>query len=127
MKYYCDTNFIICYLLGNNQDKLMKTKEIFEQIKTGKASLTLEQTVFAEIVFTLSLFYNVLNNKISELLAYRGVVCEDKDSLLLALSLYSNHEMGIVDCLLAAKAKMSNTEILSYNQKLIDCYQKESH
>lgn len=129
MKYYCDTNFIIRYLLGDNQDMLLKTKKIFEQVQAGKIFLILEQTVFTEIVFVLSSFYRVPKNKISEILSelliYKGIVCADKESLLLALDLYNKQNLHIVDCLLIAKAKASNLDILSFDQKLINVHSKK--
>jgi predicted nucleic-acid-binding protein len=128
MKYYCDTNFVVRYLLGDNQEMLLKTKEVFEQVQTGKVSLILEQTVFTEIVFVLSSFYKVPKNKISEilfeLLAYKGIICEDKESLLLALDLYNRENLHIVDCLLIAKASASKLIILSFDQKLININNK---
>ncbi|WP_425364526.1 hypothetical protein [Candidatus Tisiphia endosymbiont of Mystacides longicornis] len=36
-----------------------KTKEIFEQAKTGHITLIIEQTVFTEVIFVLSSFYKV--------------------------------------------------------------------
>lgn len=126
MKYYCDTNFVIRYLLGDNPEMFLKTKEVFAQVQTGKVSIILEQTVFTEITFVLSSFYKIPKNKIaevlSELLVYKGIICEDKDSLLLALNLYSGHNLHIVDCLLVAKAEKSNITILSFDQKLLDIY-----
>lgn len=123
MKYYCDTNFVLRYLLGDNKEMLLKTKEVFEQVQTGKISLILEQTVFTEIIFVLSSFYKIPKNKISEilseLLAYKGIICEDKKSLLLALDLYYKENLHIVDCLLIAKAGIDNLDILSFDQKLI--------
>ena len=98
MKYYCDTNFVVRYLLGDNHEMLSKTKMIFEQVQTGKISLILEQTVFTEIVFVLSSFYKVPKGKISkilsELLAYKGIICEDKESFLLALDLYNKQNLN---------------------------------
>ncbi|MCU0322614.1 MAG: PIN domain-containing protein, partial [Chitinophagaceae bacterium] len=129
MKYYCDTNFVIRYLLGDNQEMLLKTRKIFEQVQTGKIFLILEQTVFTEIVFILSSFYKVPRNKIcevlSELLAYKGIICEDKDSLLLALSLYHKQNLHIVDCVLIAKAEQNGLDILSFDQKLIKVSNKK--
>jgi len=129
MKYYCDTNFVVRYLLGDNKEMLLKTKEVFEQVQTGKILLIFEQTVFTEIVFVLSSFYKVPKNKIfeilSELLAYKGIVCEDKESLLLALELYHKQNLHIVDCLLIAKAEMTGLDILSFDQKLINVSNKK--
>ena len=56
MKYICDTNFIIRYLLADNQEMFTKTKEIFDKAKIGQVTLIIEQTVFTEVVFVLSSF-----------------------------------------------------------------------
>jgi predicted nucleic-acid-binding protein len=129
MKYYCDPNFVVRYLLGDNKEMLAKTKEVFAQVQTGKIFLILEQTVFTEIIFVLLSFYKVPKNKISEilseLLAYKGVVCEDKESLLLALDLYHKQNLHIVDCLLIAKAERSSLDILSFDQKLMNVSNKK--
>ncbi len=121
MKYICDTNFIIRYLIGDDPAMLTKTKEIFEQAKSGGVILIIEQTVFTEVVFVLSSFYKVPRNKITEtltgLLAYKGVSGEKK-VLALALSYYCQHRLHIVDCLLLAKAKLTQTPVLSFDQKL---------
>lgn len=121
MKYICDTNFIIRHLIGDNQAMLTKTKEIFEQAKSGEITLIIEQTVFTEVVFVLSSFYKVPRNKITEtlsaLLAYKGVSGE-KEVLALALSYYRQHKLHIVDCLLLAKAKLTQIPVLTFDQKL---------
>ena len=59
MKHSCDTNFILRYLIGDNLAMLAKTKEVFEQAKSGQITLLIEQTVFTEVVFVLSSFYEV--------------------------------------------------------------------
>lgn len=128
MKYYCDTNFVIRYLLGDNAYMLIKAKEIFEQVQTGKAFLILEQTVFTEIIFVLTSFYKVPKAKIaevlSELLAYKGIVCDDKDSMLYALNIYEAWNLHIVDCLLIAKADKANLDIMSFDSKLLETHDK---
>ena len=125
MKHYCDSDFIISYLLANNPETYSKTKEIFDQVQTGKILLTLEQTVFAEIVVVLSSYYKAPKEKIAEvlskLLAYKGIICEHKEVLLLALNLYANYELHILDCLLAAKfSSTDNSTIFTFNQELLD-------
>ncbi len=124
MKYYCDTNFILRYLIADCEESFTKTKEIFQQAQTGIISLILEQTIFTEVIFVLSSFYKVPKEKISkilsELLIYKGIICEDKESLLLALDIYSKHNLHIVDSILAAKCKLSTFPLLSFDQKLLD-------
>ena len=121
MKYICDTNFIIRYLTADNQEMFLKTKELFDQAKTGEVNLTIEQAVFTEVVFVLSSFYKVPRDKISqtlsELLAYKGIDSE-KEVLLLALNYYQQLNIHIVDCLLLAKSNFCKYPILSFDQAL---------
>jgi len=121
MRYICDTNFIIRYLLGDDPVMFAQTKEIFDQVKDGQVSLMVEQTVFTEVIFVLSSFYKVPKNKIvqvlSELLTYKGVNSE-KEVLALTLTYYSKYNLHIVDCLLLAKAKITDIPVLTFDQKL---------
>lgn len=121
MTYLCDTNFILRYLLGDNPAMLAKTREVFEQAKSGQIKLLIEQTVFTEVVFVLSSFYKVPKDKIVQiltaLLAYKGLSGE-KEVLALALAYYRKHQLHIVDCLLLAKAKLTQHPILTFDQKL---------
>ena len=63
MKHICDTNFIIRYLLADNHDMLVKTKEIFDKAKTGEITVIIEQAVFTEVIFVLTSFYKAPKNK----------------------------------------------------------------
>ncbi len=123
MKYYCDTNFILRYLLADDEQSFVKTKDIFSKVQKGKASVIIEQTVFTEVIFVLSSFYKVPKEKISEtlceFLSYKKIICWNKKSLLLALEIYKKENLHIVDCILAAKSSINNIEVLSFDKKLI--------
>ena len=69
MKYIIDTNFIIRYLIADNREQFVETKEIFDQVKSGKISIILEQTVFTETIFVLNSFYKVPREKICTILS----------------------------------------------------------
>ena len=47
----------------------IEVKEIFDQAKTGRITVIIEQTVFTEVIFFLSSFYKVLKNKITQILS----------------------------------------------------------
>lgn len=122
MKYYCDTNFILRYLLADDEQNFIKAKNIFSSVQAGETSITIEQTVFTEVVFVLSSFYKVPKEKISGILrgflSYKKVISEDKDSLLLALDIYDKQNLHIVDCILIAKSSIHNIEVISFDKKL---------
>jgi predicted nucleic-acid-binding protein len=121
MKYLCDTNFILRYLPADNPQMFAKAKEIFDQAKTGKVTLILEQAVFTEVIFVLSSFYKVPKSTItqilSDLLTYKGISSE-KEAFALALDYYSKYNMHVVDCLLLAKNKLANIPVLSFDEQL---------
>jgi predicted nucleic-acid-binding protein len=123
MKYLCDTNFILRYLLADNPQMFAETKEIFDQVKTGKVTLIIEQAVFTEVIFVLSSFYKVPNDTImqilSDLLTYKGISSE-KEVFALALQYYSKYNMHVADCLLLAKNKLTNTPVLTFDKQLND-------
>ncbi|WP_218460437.1 PIN domain-containing protein [Rickettsia sp. TH2014] len=123
MKHICDTNFIVRYLLADNHDMLVKTKEIFDKAKTGEITVIIEQAVFTEVIFVLTSFYKAPKNTIcdilTELLSYKGINCYNKDTILLALKYYQELNIHIVDCLLLANAKKHDTSVLTFDKKLI--------
>lgn len=121
MKYYCDTNFILRYLLGDNEEMLVKTIEYFNKAQNGEITLIIEQTVFTETIFVLSSFYKVPREKIAEilsnLLSYKGIYNEDAKTLLISLELFAKKNIHIVDCLLIAKSKITGLRVLSFDQE----------
>lgn len=123
MKYICDTNFILRYLLADNPEMFSKAKEIFNEVHAGESTIILEQAVFTEVIFVLSSFYKVPKAKIaqilSELLAYKGIKSSEKGALSLALAYYNKFNLHIVDCLVLAKAKISGQSMLTFDRKLL--------
>lgn len=123
MRYICDTNFILRYLLADDPEMFARSKKIFDEVNNGKSTIILEQSVFTEIIFVLSSFYKVPKSKIVqillELLAYKGVKNSEKEILSLALNYYDKNNLHIVDCLLLAKTKTTGDPILTFDQKLV--------
>ena len=120
IKYIVDSNFILRYLLNDNFEQYKQTKLIFDDVKNGKIYIKLEQVVFVEVIFVLTSFYKVPKEKIIEtmhsLLLYKGINAE-KELLILALDLFKTHK-HIVDSIIAARAKLSNIEALTFDKKL---------
>lgn len=128
-KYIIDTNFILRYLLADNKVQYKQTKSIFDQARDGRVRITLEQSVFVEVIFVLSSFYKTPKNKIIEImhsfLAYKGIETE-KDLLHNALEIYQNHNIHIVDSIIAAKSILDNIPVLTFDKKLELIIQKQS-
>lgn len=120
-----DANVILRYLLNDNQSM---AEEAEKHIEEGSASVTAE--VIAEVVYVLHGVYSLERNIISETI--KGflslVVCSDKESLILALNTYAEHNLDFVDCLLFAYHAVKGVEIVTFDRKLknlIDEYDAE--
>lgn len=120
-KYIADTNFILRYLLADNKEYYKKTKIIFEQARIGKCQIEIIQSVFAEVIFVLSSFYEVPKIEIvrilKSLLSYKGVKVES-DIYSAALDIYLEDNIHIVDSILAIKTLLSGDELLTFDKKL---------
>lgn len=76
-KYIADTNFILRYLLADNEEQYNKAKMLFEEARVGKNQIEIEQSVFVEVIFVLSSFYKVpkleIVNLLKSLFTYKGI------------------------------------------------------
>lgn len=120
-KYIADTNFILRYLLADNKEYYKKTKIIFEQARIGKCQIEIIQSVFVEVIFVLSSFYEVPRIEIvrilKSLLSYKGIKV-DLDIYSAALDIYLENNIHIVDSILAVKTLLSGDELLTFDKKL---------
>lgn len=120
-KYIADTNFILRYLLADNKESYKQTKVIFEQARIGKCQIEIIQSVFAEVIFVLSSFYEVPRIEIvrilKSLLSYKGIKV-DSDIYSGALDIYLANNIHVVDAILAVKILSSDDELLTFDKKL---------
>ena len=120
-KYIADTNFILRYLLADNQESYKQTKLIFEEARIGKSQIDIEQNVFTEVIFVLSSFYKVPRSEIvsilKSLLSYKGIKV-DSDIYPIALDLYLENNIHIVDAIIAVKTLSRDSELLTFDKKL---------
>lgn len=120
-KYIADTNFILRYLLADNQESYKQTKLIFEEARIGKSQIDIEQSVFTEVIFVLSSFYKVPRSEIvsilKSLLSYKGIKV-DSDIYPIALDLYLENNIHIVDAIIAVKTLSRDSELLTFDKKL---------
>lgn len=119
-KYIADTNFILRYLLADNEENYNQAKIIFEEARTGKFQIAIEQGVFAEVIFILSSFYEVPREKIVEvlksLLSYKGIRAET-EIYSAALDMYLENNVHIVDSILTVRTLYSGDELLTFDKK----------
>lgn len=128
--YIIDTNVIIRYLIKDDAKLFEEANHIFEQIKKGAIRVFLEQTVFTEVVFVLSSFYEVprdiIADTLNNMLKYKGFVTHEIPIFIDSLSFFKTTNLHIVDCVLCAKTQLYKLELITFDKKLksIDCCKK---
>ncbi len=94
MVYLIDTNIIIRFLVGDNEEFLEKATEIFENLENGKIQAEIVSEVLMEAFFVLTKFYklpkNEVINDLKTLLLLQGIVNQDKTILFETLNLVEN-------------------------------------
>lgn len=125
MVYLLDTNIIIRFLVGDNEDHLAKSTEYFEQIELGSMEVEILSDVLMEAFFVLTKFYKVpkveVISDLKTILSFEGVVNKDKVILFETLSIIENKNIDFVDALICAKCKFQNYEKLSFDKDLNKC------
>lgn len=117
-----DTNMVLRYLLNDVSAQFAVAKEVFDQLRTSERTALLLESVLAECVYVLKLYYQVPKDELTEMLdyvlRYPGIVNTDKPSLREALKLYAANNIDFVDCLLVAKAQIGEMDLVTFDQGL---------
>lgn len=125
MVYLLDTNIIIRFLIGDNEDHLEKSTQYFEQIEQGLMEVEILSDVLMEAFFVLTKFYKVpraeVISDLKTILSFEGVVNKDKIILFEALNIIEAKNIDFVDALICAKCKLQNYEKLSFDKDLYEC------
>lgn len=115
-----DTNVIIRFLVGDNEEHLIESTRIFEEIQSGKLAVEILDVVLMEALFVLIKFYGLpkadVVTDLKTILALEGVINNDKVILFDALTLFVDKNMDIVDALICTKSKLQGYEWISFDQ-----------
>lgn len=120
-----DTNTILRYLLGDEPRLYEKAAKVFEKVRTGEEKVVILESVLVECVYVLTKFYKIpkkeASAKLQELLHYRGVMNDDRDELVEALTTFAEKSsLDIVDCILCSKARKSKMVLFTFDEALIN-------
>jgi predicted nucleic-acid-binding protein len=117
-----DTNILIRYLTRDVESLFVKAKAFFDKVKDGSAKAIVIESVIAESIYVLTKIYKVPKNKAAQslidILRYKGIANVDQKDLILALSLFSEGNIDIVDCILCVKAAGPETTLFSFDGRL---------
>ncbi|PIR43785.1 hypothetical protein COV24_00915 [candidate division WWE3 bacterium CG10_big_fil_rev_8_21_14_0_10_32_10] len=122
MRYIIDTNIFIRVLETSNKTQHEECKRFLRYVKINKIEASTLDVVLAEIDWTLKSFYKVKKSKRVESLKYiinlPGLGFIHKSDINTTLTLYENHNVKFVDCLLASIPQVINKEwaVVSYDK-----------
>jgi len=117
-----DANIIVRYLVKDNITLYTKAKDFFDKVKEGSEKAVILESVIAECIYVLTKIYHAPKDKASnsliDILHYKGIANDDQKELIRALTLFSERNIDIVDCILCAKAVGSGDNLFSFDEEL---------
>ncbi len=117
-----DTNTIVRYLVMDEPVLHAKAKEFFDKVKNGLSKAIILESVVAECIYVLTKIYLVPRERAAasliDLLHYKGIANDDQQELIKALSLFSEHPLDIVDCILCAKTLVGSNQMFTFDAAL---------
>ena len=125
MVYLIDTNIIIRFLVGDHQEHLAKSIEIFKDIESAKLQVEILDGVLMEAFFVLTKFYKLpkseVINDLKTILALNGVINSNKPILYETLNIIEIKNIDFVDALICSKTKLQGFGKLSFDNDLKKC------
>jgi predicted nucleic-acid-binding protein len=117
-----DTNVLLRYLMRDVEEQYELAAGFFDEVRTGKKSVLILESVLVESIYILTKFYKVPKREAAEvlkgLLQYKGVANKDKAALSAALTLYADKNLDLVDCVLITQAQHRSAEVFSFDKAL---------
>ncbi len=105
---WLDANLILRFLLKDQQELFEAAFNLFAAAERGKLLLHLHPLTVAEVVWTLQGGYGYAKAEIASVLSglieAEGLIAEDKEIILKALSDYAEKNVDYIDAYLAAHA-----------------------
>ena len=125
MVYLIDTNIIIRFLIGDNDEHLAVSSEHFRQIENGEIQAEILSEVLMEAYFVLTKFYKIDEAEVLQdlkaILCLEGVVNRDKAILIETLNIIEHKHIDFVDALICAKCRLQNYKKLNFDKDLDKC------
>lgn len=101
-----DTNVVLRFLTSDKSRKYKRLFEFFMSLERGDIRAELKLIVLFQVIFVLKSYYGVPKKEIVQgiqnLLKYKGITIKEKKIVQRTLKLWSEKNVEIVDCYLAA-------------------------
>ena len=117
-----DSNVVLRHVLFDDPEQAEAVKPVFDALRSGEKAGLLIESVLAECAYILLNYYGVpkaeVVEKLDGVLRYPGIVNQDKPDLREALKLFGGNSVDFVDCILVAKSRIGELELISFDEKL---------
>ena len=125
MVYLLDTNIIIRFLVGDHENFLLQSTEIFKKIELSQIKVEILEGVLMEAYFVLTKFYKIPKNEVindlKTILAFDGVINHNKAVFFETFFILESKNIDFVDALIHAKSKLQKYAKLSFDNDLKRC------
>ncbi len=125
MIYLLDTNIIIRFLVGDDENFLEKSTAYFKDIETAKLQVEILEGVLMESFFVLTKFYKLPKKDVildlKTIISFDGVINVNKTILYETLTLVETKNIDFVDALICAKSKLQGYGKLSFDNDVKSC------
>ena len=118
-----DTDYILRYLLRDNESHYIEAAEFFENVRSGKELALLAESVMVECLYVLTKHYKVPRAESAKslygVLLYKGIVNPNREILTKTLTLFAETTLDPVDCLLIAMTSIEGHSVRSFDRALL--------
>ncbi len=119
-KYLADTNFYLRFILLDNKNQAQKVKKYLERAKAGEIKIFFPDEVILEMEFVLRSFYSFdkkdLYQSLFSLVSTKYLNFHNRSIWVMALEIYNEKNISLLDILLFLKANYMGSEILSFDK-----------
>ncbi len=130
VKKLIDANFILRYLLQDDDALFKKASALLERVKMGEEAVVIPESVLAECVYVLLKVYKidrqVISKQLGGLFAYKGIVNSGKKDLMDSILLFGQTKLGIVDCMACSKSVNNGMSLFTFDDDLRNACIKRS-
>jgi len=118
-----DANIIVRFLVKDNEEQFVISKDIFQQIQQGTLKVEILSEVLMEVLFIMMKVYKIpkgiVIEKLKSLLLLDGVVNDDKGICIDALNLMQNKNIDYVDALICTKNVLQGYGKISFDKDVM--------
>lgn len=119
---FVDANIIIRFFLGDHPLLSAQAQTMIEKAQNGQYRIYLDEVVVAEVVWTLSSYYEKgkvdIANQISKLLSQNWIINPRKKLILKSLSLFEKTNLSYIDCWIYIINQHLKTDLATFDKNL---------